>query len=586
MGRTLKAGGALAGLLALAGCAADGVGSSYLERLLASSQRPAEADAYSAYLAARYASLTDDPRRAADFYETAQAARPGDRALTELSVFAAQRAGAFQQAVRLAERGGGAAAPDMPLSRLSLAVDALRRGDPQRAEALLAGAAFGPFNRTLARQIRAWAVLETRGLEAARLVMAEAPDEDPLLRALDLYTQATLAMVAGEDTAALAHFAAASANGPRLAAYTELHARLLAARGATASASAVIAGFHRETCCHPGLQRLDDAISAGAAVGFERPDTRRGAALSLFALAAALAGETESPLPGVYFSMVLALDPDLHAARLLWAGRLAAAGQYAMAIDLLAAVPEAAPAYPRARAEMAWALYHAGEPASALEVAKRALAEAPGRALESHLADLFVRLGRDGEAEAIYSGIIAADAAAGRPDWRLLFARGAARERLGRWPEARIDLEAALALDPDNPDILNHLGYGLVERSQDLEKGFRLLRRAVDLDPDSGYIADSLGWAYFKAATYERAVYYLERAAALEPANPIINEHLGDAYWRAGRRLEAHFQWRRALGLLGEDRAAAALREKLAAGLPEPLTAPWPGASAEIGRRP
>lgn len=151
--------------------------------------------------------------------------------------------------------------------------------------------------------------------------------------------------------------------------------------------------------------------------------------------------------------------------------------------------------------------------------------------------------------------------------WPLLYARGITRERTGRWPEAEADLLAALELEPDQPLVLNYLGYSWVDQGMNLAEAEAMLRRAVELRPDDGYIVDSLGWAYYRLERFEEAVTYLERAVELRPQDPVINDHLGDAYWRVGREREARFQWQRALVFEPEDDEIALIERKLERGL-------------------
>ncbi len=172
---------------------------------------------------------------------------------------------------------------------------------------------------------------------------------------------------------------------------------------------------------------------------------------------------------------------------------------------------------------------------------------------------------RSGEAAPLYSALIAD----GSEDWRLYFARGAARERLGQPEGAEADLRRALTLSPEQPDVMNYLGYTWVDRGVRLEEGLAMLRRAAELRPNSGAVLDSLGWAHFKLGNYEDALGFLERAVELEPADPILNDHLGDAYWRVGRRVEARFQWRRVLTLEPEAGLRADAERKAEAGLPQ-----------------
>jgi Flp pilus assembly protein TadD len=157
------------------------------------------------------------------------------------------------------------------------------------------------------------------------------------------------------------------------------------------------------------------------------------------------------------------------------------------------------------------------------------------------------------------------------PDWRLLYARGVAYERLNRWPEAERDFQAALKLRPDDPEIQNYLGYSWIDRGINVKEGMALVEKAVAANPKSGAMTDSLGWAYFRLGDYKKAVEILETAVELDAGEPEINDHLGDAYWRVGRRDEARFQWRRVLTLDPPEKIKASAEAKLASGLaPDP----------------
>jgi Flp pilus assembly protein TadD len=129
----------------------------------------------------------------------------------------------------------------------------------------------------------------------------------------------------------------------------------------------------------------------------------------------------------------------------------------------------------------------------------------------------------------------------------LFYQLGISYERLKQWDKAEVAFLRALELSPNEPQVMNYLGYSWIDMNINLEEGMDMIRTAVELRPNDGYIVDSLGWAHFRQGQYEEAVRQLERAIELRPSDPTINDHLGDAYWRIGRTTEASFQWERAL---------------------------------------
>ncbi len=171
-----------------------------------------------------------------------------------------------------------------------------------------------------------------------------------------------------------------------------------------------------------------------------------------------------------------------------------------------------------------------------------------------------------------------------KTNWTLFYFRGICYERSKQWPKAEADLKRALELYPEQPHVLNYLGYSWVDQGTHLDDGMRMIRRSVEQRPDDGYIVDSLGWAYYRLGNYDEAVRHLERAVELKPVDPTINDHLGDAYWRIGRTLEAKFQWSHAKDLKPEEDDLKKIEAKLKTGLVD--TPPSPSAAAEKNKRP
>lgn len=151
--------------------------------------------------------------------------------------------------------------------------------------------------------------------------------------------------------------------------------------------------------------------------------------------------------------------------------------------------------------------------------------------------------------------------------WRLFYTRGIVLEREKQYRKSEADFLKALELSPDQPFVLNYLGYSWIEQGLHFERAQDMIRKAVSLRPNDGYIIDSLGWVYYQLGKYDDAVAELERAVGYRPEDPVINDHLGDAYWQVGRKNEARFQWLHSLALKPEPEVEKAVREKLKHGL-------------------
>lgn len=530
---------------------------------------PADAAALGNFLVARYAAMTNDPREAARRYAASIDTAPESTGIAERAVYSALVSGDYRQAVQLANKAHGAGNFGT-LVRLTLGIEAFSEGRDAESAAYLAEDGFGPFNRTVARGISAWRMLEKDGPEEAESYLQETLTGDPRLDSATLYMMGLIQLSAHSDADALATFETLWNSGARLAIGLDAHARLLASNGDRARALNLLNAFRDEVGENSALESLRKDIQADRDVEVTRLAPRQGAALAVYVPAAALITRTDDDVASVYFVLALALDPNLHEARSLWAQSLEKASREPEAIAVLAQIPETSPYYSPARGQIAWALLRLGREEEALQVARQALAQTPDRGLQVQLAEIYRAQARYREADRLLTGIIEEDALKGREDWRLLFSRGATRHTLDDWDGAEADLKQALQLQPHNPLVLNYLGYAYVDQGIHLEEGLNLIRTALTYDPDSGFITDSLGWAYYRLGRYELATYFLEKAVELEPADPTLNDHLGDAYWRSDRKLEAKFQWERSLKLEPAEQERARIEVKLLKGPDEP----------------
>lgn len=542
------------------------------ERREAIATRTANAQGYADFVRARYASLTNDPRQAATYYGEAARANPYDPDLLERAVFTALISGATAQATALAEAAQSETLAASSLPRITLGVDRLKNGKARRAESILLPETTSLFNDAIARNLIAWSMVSSGKTEEALSIVSTQKTNDKLFASTTMSTHALIHLHLGNDEDALQTLEEMWQNNMRLASTTEYHARLLAQKGDRAKAARILRQFSSRVGQNPAIEALRaNLANETSPIPLIRPSLTQGAALSIYIPAASLAAQTRNDLPGVYFALALALDPDLHIARTLWADALDTANRREDAIALLAEVPDSSLFYATARGQIAWAQRREGDNEAALKTARQALAYAEDRNLKIQLGDLFRSLDQLEQAERIFAEIIKKDMESQTEDWRILYARGAALEQLDRWEEAEADLIRANDISPNRPALMNYLGYSWIDRGVNLEEGFDLIERAVALRPNAGFIVDSLGWAHYKLGNYDEAVKHLERAVELSPTDPMLNDHLGDAYWRAGRKREAGFQWTRTIRLDPESEDITLLEAKREKGLERAL---------------
>jgi tetratricopeptide (TPR) repeat protein len=275
----------------------------------------------------------------------------------------------------------------------------------------------------------------------------------------------------------------------------------------------------------------------------------------------------------LYSRIARYLRPDHIDDLLLTADLLENIGQYELAIEELQDVPADNPAYHAAELGRAAALRRSNKPEQAIEVLQQ-LTRSHGTLPSVHSALGDALRAQDNFKAAIksYDRAIELTPDSNPQRWVLYYARGIAEERSGNGEASERDFRAALKINPDQPQVLNYLGYSLVEQGRNLDEALNMIERAVAASPESGYIVDSLGWVLYRLGRYEEAVDQMERAVELVAVDPVVNDHLGDVYWSVGRQREAEFQWRRALSFVDpEDKDSEAdpdrMRRKLEVGL-------------------
>jgi tetratricopeptide (TPR) repeat protein len=287
-----------------------------------------------------------------------------------------------------------------------------------------------------------------------------------------------------------------------------------------------------------------------------------------FSISTALNGEADPVYTLLHLRVAAYLRPDHADALLMTADVLQELGQHDLAAETYSVFSADDPAFVTAEIGRAGALRSQDKADAAIE-ALQALVRSHGDLVDVQFAlgDVLRSEKRFDEAEAVYSAAIALRDPFTAEDWVLFFYRGICHEQSKDWAPAEADFRRALELNPTQPQVLNYLGYGLVDRGEKLDEALDMIKKAVAADPEKGYIIDSLAWAYFKLGRYEDALAPMEKASLLEPVDPVVTDHLGDVYWMNDRKLEARFQWHRALSFEPTDRDKARILRKLEVGL-------------------
>ncbi len=319
----------------------------------------------------------------------------------------------------------------------------------------------------------------------------------------------------------------------------------------------------------PGLTLLRTELAAGQSVAYSAVRTPVQGMADLFLLIADILQDgAPEDFTLLYTRGATHLWPENTQAVLTTARLLESLAQYDLANATYTLVDPSDPAFLAAELGRAEVLRSANRPDAAIEVLEALTRSYPERPeVFAAKGDNLRQAERYDDAIAAYSRALPLYDDSNAAKWFIYYTRGISHHQLDQWSGAEADFRAALALRPDQPQVLNYLGYSLVERGEKMDEALAMIETAADARPDNGAIVDSLGWVYFQLGRFDEAVLHLEQAASLEPLDPVINDHLGDAFWAVGRETEAQFQWQRALSFGPEEDEAARIRDKLARGL-------------------
>ncbi|WP_170438500.1 tetratricopeptide repeat protein [Ruegeria arenilitoris] len=522
------------------------------------------------YLAGRQAIYESDYKAAEEYYSKALIFDPGNTKLKESVLLARVALGDVERALPIAE---DMEANEQPNQAARMVVSAKLVSDGKFDELL----ARDPENQGVGPLVdglmTAWAHLGKGEMTKALAQFDEVAQQDGL-REFALYHKALALASVGDFEGAEAIFAADDSIVARFSRRAALaRVEVLSQLNRNDEALQFLENVFAAGS-DPSIESYVDTLSAGGTLPFTHVGSATdGVAEVFFSVGAALNTEAAHDYVLLYARIATFLRPDHIDAILLSAELLEQLSQNDLAAEAYRKVPTDSSDFHAAELGRAEILAQSGKPDAAIEVLENLAARQPNLpSVHVALADLQRRQENYAAAVTSYDRAIELTETGSGGNWFLHYARGICHERLKAWDKAEADFRRALELNPDQPQVLNYLGYSLVERQEKLEEALDMIERAVAIQPDSGYIVDSLGWVLFRLGRYDEAVEHMERAVELMAVDPVVNDHLGDVYWAVGRTREADFQWRRALSFIDpEDTDGEAdpdrIRRKLEVGL-------------------
>jgi tetratricopeptide (TPR) repeat protein len=519
------------------------------------------------YLAAILAGAQSDTAAASAYFREVLRRDPRNTEVAGRAFVAALSNGDMEDSFRIAdqiikrESSNG-------LARLALAVKAIKTGQYATARTHLSRGKMAQANDVTGTLLNAWTWLGSGDRNKALETIASL--NNPALTLFRDFHGALINDVSGRRDEALTRMQAAYDSDKNTLRLVETYASMIGRKGDREKALSAYKAFDALLPRHPIVVAAMNNINDGKPIPPTVADSMQGAAEVLYGLGSANPRRGQELVPMIYLRLAIYLRPDHPLAIVSLADIYDRLKQYERAIEVYDLMPKTSPLRPNADLQIGLTLETLERKDEAQAHLESILTQRPNDP-EALLALGNLHRTRKEYPKAVdyYSKVLEISPKNDRGNWSTYYYRAVTFERMKQWPAAEADFKKALELFPDQPSVLNYLGYSWVDRGENLEEAFRMLRKAVELRPTDGYIVDSLGWAYYRLGRYEEALRELERAIELRPADPTINDHLGDVYWKVGRKLEAGFQWNHARDLKPEEEDLPRILKKIELGLDE-----------------
>lgn len=523
--------------------------------------------ALGSYLAGRSARFGRDTAAAADYFDMALEEDPENQTLLQRTFMLMLEEGRMTRAVELAELRTQTN-PRAVMAQMVLAIDDIRDGRLDIGEQRLDQPQRTGFAVLLRPLLLAWLAAGRDDVEASMAALDGLSDR-AAFAAFKSYHSALIYDFLDRPAEAEAAYIETRGGGAANATRVVLaYGSFLFRQDRADEARTLFEDYLTRVPENPVIEAALAEIEAGRGVPAPVQSVEHGIAEAFYGAAGALARDRAGNAAKVYVQLALYMRPDLDSGQMLLGEIFENDERWEEAISVYRAIPPSSAYSWDSRLRTATSLNRLDRVDDAVDLLRSMVGERPqDTGAPIALADILRTHERYEEAAAEYDRAIARTGELEERHWALLYTRGIALERSKDWDRAEADFLRALELRPDQPLVLNYLGYSWVERAKNLTEAREMIEKAVEQRPNDGYIVDSLGWVLFRMGEFEAAVTHLERAVELRPEDPTINEHLGDAYWQVGRRLEARFQWRHALALGPEEEQIPVIEAKLDEGL-------------------